>query len=531
MHSSLIYLPPEKPYLCPMLPKLPIGQQDFRKIRTSGALYVDKTQAIHRLVTEGDYYFLSRPRRFGKSLTLSVIKELFEGSRELFEGLWVEENWDWERRYPVIHFSFSSMGYKEVGLEAAIERALDRKAAEMGLELSGQGISYRFQDLLKKAAREMPVVLLIDEYDKPLIDYLDKDNLPTALAHQKILKSFYSIIKDNDANIHFLLITGVSKFSKVGVFSDLNNLRDITLSPAFSTLAGITQSELEAYFGDEMDLIAAEKEMLPATLRADIQRWYNGYSFDAKNFLYNPFSLLNFFGDRQFNNYWFASGTPTFLVKLLRERNVVQLDNIRLDAVAFNSYNLERLETYALLFQTGYLTIKSLDEFRIYTLGYPNLEVEESMMRHLFSEFRHEEVGASGPTVIDLRQALYANDLPPAIEVLDSVFQSIPHQLFLQKREAYFHSLVYLTFRLLGIYTQSEVNTARGRLDCVVQTPTHIYLFEFKLDQSAEAALEQIHSRGYADAYRQSSKEVVLVGVNFSSTHKAVEGWKAEQVE
>ena len=175
-----------------MLPKLPIGQQDFRKIRTSGALYVDKTQAIHRLVTEGDYYFLSRPRRFGKSLTLSVIKELFEGSRELFEGLWVEENWDWERRYPVIHFSFSSMGYKEVGLEAAIERALDRKAAEMGLELSGQGISYRFQDLLKKAAREMPVVLLIDEYDKPLIDNLD--NLPEALLIREILKNFYTVI-------------------------------------------------------------------------------------------------------------------------------------------------------------------------------------------------------------------------------------------------------------------------------------------------------------------------------------------------
>lgn len=199
--------------------------------------------------------------------------------------------------------------------------------------------------------------------------------------------------------------------------------------------------------------------------------------------------------------------------------------------MAFNSYDLERLETYALLFQTGYLTIKSLDEFRIYTLGYPNLEVEESMMRHLFSEFRHEEVGASGPTVIDLRQALYANDLPRAMEVLDTVFQAIPHQLFLQKREAYFHSLIYLAFRLLGIYTQAEVNTARGRLDCIVHTPTHIYLFEFKLDQSAEAALKQIRSRGYADAYRQSGREVVAVGVNFSSEQKAVEAWTAERME
>lgn len=509
-----------------MLPKLPIGQQDFRGIREDQYLYVDKTHIIHQLITSGKYYFLSRPRRFGKSLTLSAIKELFLGSRELFKGLWIEDKWNWEKRYPVIHFSFSSMGYKEVGLEPAIARTLDMKAEEMGIELAGEGISFRFQDFIKKAARERPVVLLIDEYDKPLIDYLDKENLPTALAHQKILKSFYSIVKDNDAHIRFLLITGVSKFSKVGVFSDLNNLRDITLAPAYSTLAGITQQELEVYFGEEMDLIAEEKGLTPGKLRADIQRWYNGYSFDTKDLLYNPFSLLNFFSDRQFKNYWFATGTPTFLVKLLRERNVVKLDKIQADAAAFNSYDLERLETYALLFQTGYLTIKSKDEFRIYTLGYPNLEVEESMMRHLYGEFRHEQIGDSGPTVINLRRALYANDLQTAMDVLDSVFQSIPHQLFIKEREVYFQSLLYLTFRLLGLYTQAEVNTARGRIDCVVHTPTHIYIFEFKLDRSAEEALEQIHTRGYTAPYEQSGKEVLAVGVNFSSEHKAIEDWK-----
>ena len=517
-------------YLRAMLPKLPIGQQDFRKLRSSGALYVDKTALIYQLVTEGDYYFLSRPRRFGKSLTLSVVKELFLGNKDLFEGLWIADHWDWDHWHPVIHLSFSSMGYKEVGLEKAIERTLDMKAAEMGIELSGEGISFRFQDFIKKAARERPVVLLIDEYDKPLIDYLDKENLPTALAHQKILKSFYSIVKDNDAHIRFLLITGVSKFSKVGVFSDLNNLRDISLAPAYSTLAGITQQELETYFGEEMDIIAKEKGLPPAKLRADIQRWYNGYSFDTKDLLYNPFSLLNFFSDRQFKNYWFATGTPTFLVKLLRERNVVKLDSIQVDAAAFNSYDLERLETYALLFQTGYLTIKSRDEFRIYTLGYPNLEVEESMMRRLYGEFRHEQIGDSGPTVINLRQALFANDLPTAMHVLNSVFQSIPHQLFIKEREVYFHSLLYLTFRLLGLYTQAEVNTARSRIDCVVHTPTHIYIFEFKLDRSAEEALEQINTQGYAAPYQQGGKEVVAIGVNFNSERKAVEDWKTAVV-
>lgn len=515
-----------------MLPKLPIGQQDFRGIREGKYLYVDKTEDIHRLVTGGKYYFLSRPRRFGKSLTLSVIRELFEGSRELFKELWVEEHWDWAVRRPVIHFSFSSMGYKEVGLEAAIERALDKKAAEMGMELSGQGISYRFQDLLRKAAQENPVVLLIDEYDKPLIDYLDKDNLPTALAHQKILKSFYSIIKDNDAHIHFLLITGVSKFSKVGVFSDLNNLRDITLSPAFSTLAGITQEELECYFGEEMGLIADEKGISPESLRADIQRWYNGYSFDAKNFLYNPFSLLNFFGDRQFNNYWFASGTPTFLVNLLRERFFYNFEQVEVGASAFESYNLEKLETVPLLFQTGYLTIKAYDpQLLLYTLDYPNREVKDSMLQHLIGAFRHGEASTSTPAVVRLYKAFLNDDLPAAIELIDSLFQTIPYQLFIEAKENFYHALVHLLFTYLGQYMQSEVSVSRGRLDAVVQTDTHIYLFEFKLNQSAGAALEQVRSRGYADAYRQSGREVVAVGVNFSSERKAVEAWKAERLK
>ncbi|MCO6489416.1 MAG: ATP-binding protein, partial [Phaeodactylibacter sp.] len=506
-------------------------QQDFRKLRTSGALYIDKTEAIHRLVTEGDYYFLSRPRRFGKSLTLSVIRELFEGSRELFEGLWVEQYWDWQRRHPVVHIAFNEMDYKHQSLHEALKKTLRREARNREVELEGQSAPELFKSLLVQLSEKHGrVALLIDEYDKPLIDYLDKENISQALENQQTLKSFYSIIKSSDAYIHFLLITGVSKFSKVGVFSDLNNLLDISLHPRYSTLAGITEQELESYFGPAID--EHEAATGQRGLRQRIKEWYNGYSFfNGGQKVYNPFSLLSFFSGWDFQNFWFASGTPTFLVRLLRERNVVQLDKIRLDAVAFNSYDLERLETYALLFQTGYLTIKSLDEFRIYTLGYPNLEVEESMMRHLFSEFRHEEVGASGPTVIDLRQALYANDLPRAMEVLDTVFQAIPHQLFLQKREAYFHSLIYLAFRLLGIYTQAEVNTARGRLDCIVHTPTHIYLFEFKLDQSAEAALKQIRSRGYADAYRQSGREVVAVGVNFSSEQKAVEAWTAERME
>ncbi|MCO6477881.1 MAG: AAA family ATPase [Phaeodactylibacter sp.] len=513
-----------------MLPKLPIGQQDFRGIAEKGYLYVDKTRLIHRLATSGKYYFLSRPRRFGKSLTLSVIKELFSGSRELFKGLWVENHWDWSTRLPAIHLSFGSMGYKEVGLEAAIERTLDMKASEMGIELEGEGISHRFQDFLKKAARKGPVVLLIDEYDKPLIDYLEKDSLSTALAHQKILKSFYSIIKDNDAHIHFLLITGVSKFSKVGVFSDLNNLLDISLHPNYATLTGITEEELEAYFGPAIDQYEAEHGS--SGLRQKIQEWYNGYSFDDGSLkVYNPFSLLSFFSGWSFKNFWFASGTPTFLINLLRERYFYDFEQVEAGVSAFESYNLEKLETVPLLFQTGYLTIKEYDpDLLLYTLDYPNREVKDSMLQHLIGAFRHGDVFESTPAVVRLYKAFLNNDLPAVMELINDLFQTIPYQLFAEARENLYHALIHLLFTYLGQYMQSEVSVLRGRLDAVVQTASHIYIFEFKLDESAKAALVQIRQKDYATPYRISGKQVVAVGVNFSSEHKAINDWEVAEL-
>ena len=506
--------------------KLPIGLQDFRGLRQDGYLYVDKTRHIHRLITEGKYYFLSRPRRFGKSLLLSAIKEVFLCSRWLFEGLWIEEEWDWSQRFPVVHVSFSLLDYQGRGLEQALLDMLADIAGQYGIRLEGDTIKSRFHQLLVDLhAQHGPVVLLIDEYDKPLIDYLDKESLPTALAHQKLLKSFYSVLKDSDAHLRLLFITGVSKFSRVGVFSDLNNLRDITFSPVYNTITGITQDELEAYFGQEMDAIAEAQAHLPATLRAAIKTWYNGYSWDGLAFVYNPFSLLSYFADRQFQNFWFTTGTPTFLIKLLKERDFVQLENLVVDASVFESYTLENLEARSLLFQTGYLTIKSVDEFQIFTLGYPNKEVEESMLRHLFGSYRHEEPATSGPTAVQLRHAFYANDIERVMVTLNSVFQSVPHQIFISGREAYFHSLVYLTFKMLGMYAQSEVNTASGRVDCVVQTPTHVYLLEFKLDHPAAEGLQQIVDKDYAAPYRALGKKVTGVGVRFGSAEKQVVEW------
>ncbi|MEZ5039077.1 MAG: AAA family ATPase [Saprospiraceae bacterium] len=360
---------------------LPIGIQSFREIREKGYLYVDKTAEIFNLIESGKYHFLSRPRRFGKSLTLSTISELFSGSRELFKNLWIDEHWSWEQIQPVIHFSFSSIGYKTAGLEQALQNMLNAEAAKNGIVLKAKGYDQKFKELLEKLSAKGQVVLLIDEYDKPMIDYLDEKE--TALGNQQILKAFYSIIKDADPFISFLLITGVSKFSKVSIFSELNNLKDITIHPKFSTLVGYTQKEVEQYFSSWTEELMGEYEINEQELIQRIRSWYNGYSWDGKHFVYNPFSILSFFDTGQFQNYWFSTGTPTFLIKLLKERMVYETGETEVGQVAFDGFDLENIDTISLLFQTGYLTIKAIAPLGLYKLDYPNKEVKDSMLQYL----------------------------------------------------------------------------------------------------------------------------------------------------
>ena len=304
--------------------KYPIGIQDFRKIREEDYVYVDKTKIIHQLLMRGSYYFLSRPRRFGKSLLLSTINEIFSGSRELFKGLWIENNWDWDKKLPIIHLKFSKSDYQELGLRQALINELDKSAVKLNIVLSRPTLKERFEELIVKASVLGKVVLLIDEYDKPIIDYLEQPE--KANENRDILKQFYSIIKDSDPFIRFLLITGVSQFTKVSIFSDLNNLTDITLRSPFNTLLGITQNEVEEYFSDELAHIAQRDELNTETLMEKIKTWYNGYSWDAKETVYNPFSLLNFIQYGQFDNYWFSTGTPTFLVNIIRQQGKFILD-------------------------------------------------------------------------------------------------------------------------------------------------------------------------------------------------------------
>ncbi|MBE2207970.1 MAG: ATP-binding protein [Saprospiraceae bacterium] len=510
---------------------LPIGIQTFREIRQRDYLYVDKTPQIHRLISSGKYFFLSRPRRFGKSLTLSTIREIYSGNRDLFEGLWIEDQWDWTKVRPVIHIQFNSIGYFSNGLENALNEALNQEAERYGLVLSASSYDQRFFELIKKlSSTQGKVVLLIDEYDKPLIDYLEKDQLPTAFEHQRILKNFYSIIKSADPYLEFLLITGVSKFSKVSVFSDLNNLNDITIDDNYSDLVGYTQDELESTFTQWIDhCLQKMKSFSKDTLLANIKNWYDGYTWDGEVHVYNPFSILNFFSKSSFQDYWFKTGTPTFLIHKIKEAGHFNFNDLKVSGLIFESYSLDNLETRSLLFQTGYLTIKSIDYTRgIYTLGYPNREVEQAMTGHLLSALLHRAAPETVAPVLQLEEAFFANDLARVVVVINAMLKDVPSHLLDEKGEHFYHALVHLHFRYLGLFIQSEVHTSDGRMDAVVHTPTHIYLLEFKINQSAEAALEQIHRKGYADKFRLENKTLIGVGINFDTAKRNVSDW-AEQ--
>ncbi|EIJ36808.1 ATP-binding protein [Thiothrix nivea] len=516
-----------------MLQKLPIGLQTFDKIRAEDYLYVDKTQYLYDLITlTGGYYFLSRPRRFGKSLTLSTLKAIFNGAKELFDGLWIQKHYDWEKSYPVVHLQMAKLDYQALGLDAALQRALHEAAAQYAIELTAPTLKTLFAELLEKlAATQGQVVLLVDEYDKPLIDYLD--DIEQAKTNQQILKNFYSVIKDSDPYLRFLLITGVSKFSKVSIFSDLNNLLDISRHPRFATMLGYTQAELEHYFAERIEPLAQQKNLERDTLLEKIRHYYNGYRWDVDQpSLYNPYSILSFMETGRFHNFWFETGTPTFLIRLMRRDGLYDLSQLEVNGHSFISYDIEHLQAIPILFQTGYLTIKSEDEYGLYRLDYPNAEVKESLLQYLISDLRFENNAAlNTPLVVHLHKAFQANDLERVITIIKSIFKKIPSHIFIKEAEAYYHSLIYLVFFYLGQYSEAEVNDSTGRIDCVVKTSTHIYIIEFKLGQSADAALKQIRDKNYAGAYLADPREKVLIGINFSSQEKTVDDWRFESLQ
>jgi Predicted AAA-ATPase/PD-(D/E)XK nuclease superfamily len=504
-----------------MIQKYPVGLQDFGKIRTENFLYVDKTEFVYKMADVGGYYFLSRPRRFGKSLFISTLESLFLAKRELFKGLFIEDKWNWEKTNPIIRISFSNIGHKEKGLYRAIDDQLNRIAESYGIVFQDDVISGKFKELIEKlSASRGKVVVLIDEYDKPIIDYLG-DQTDKAIENRDILKSFYSILKDADPYLKLVFITGVSKFSRVSIFSDLNNLDDITIDHRFGGCCGITQQELEENFTEE----------LKDFNKQDIKSWYNGYTWDNEVSVYNPFSLLNFFTKRKFNNYWFETGTPTFLIKLAENEHYFDFEEVEISTTALSAYDIQKLQLIPLMFQTGYLTIKSYDEIGdVYTLTYPNKEVRKAYIENLIAAFSHANLGYGVVYVNKMRQFLDRGEVDKIEGILNTIFKSLPYELWQKENEHFYHAIIHLTFSLLGVYVQSEVQTLDGRMDALIRMKDYIYCIEFKLDKSADEAIKQIKDKGYLEPFAHEDKKRIAIGLNFSTSTKKVEALKWEEI-
>ncbi len=370
---------------------LPIGIQDLTEIRERNCVYVDKTQLIHQLVTEGKHYFFSRPRRFGKSLLVSTLKELYSGNKSIFEGLWIENNWDWTKKHPVIHFSFDDMTYHQVGINQAITDEINRISKSFDIEIDARFGPHNHKGNLKNLIEKVSgkygkVVFLVDEYDKPILDFLETHTMDSAKVNQDVLREFYGVLKNADSHLEFVFITGISKFSKVSLFSHLNNLKDITLSEKYSTIVGYTQEELELYFDDYLTEIEIKLQTTREILLGTMREWYNGFSWDGINSVYNPFGTLNFLSNKVFRNFWFSTGSPRFLVEKMKKETYSHIENLVVDNTSLDSYDLDNIKMISLLFETGNLTIKELDPYTgEMILNYPNKEVRESMNQILIN--------------------------------------------------------------------------------------------------------------------------------------------------
>jgi len=512
-----------------MLKRLPIGTQEFEKLITKNLIYIDKTAFIYELITSGSIYFLSRPRRFGKSLLISTLEALFSGKKDLFNGLWIQKNTDYAFPiYPVIKIDFSQIDTKTPEtFTSDLKKILKEQAERYQIQLEDAGLSMMFRQLIQQVARINNVVVLIDEYDKPLIDHLGKD-IAIAMENREILKTFYGILKGQDANLQFVLLTGVSKFSKVGIFSGLNQLNDITMDSQFAGMLGYTQTELEYYFKDHINELSDQLSQSKTDILCNIRDWYNGYQFsdDDKIKVYNPFSTLNLFYKNRFAPHWFESGTPTFLIDLIKNQqyDITVLEEYAVEVDMFSVYELEKINILPILVQTGYLTIKNKSG-EIYTLGYPNYEVKNGFISYLSTSLslKPNEFRSS---ILQLVAAINKNDMDTFFDITKQIFLEIPYDIQL-KEEKYYQSLWYLIIKMIGLKAAAEYKTNRGRVDMVVETTHSVYIFELKINKTPDDALAQIRKKGYADEFLNSNKTVYWIGVNFDLTIKNIESWKS----
>ncbi|MDE7377702.1 MAG: ATP-binding protein [Paraprevotella sp.] len=514
--------------------KYPVGIQNFEKLRQEGYYYVDKTALVYRLANTGNYYFLSRPRRFGKSLLLSTLEAYFQGKRDLFEGLAMEKLESQWTEYPVIHFDLNAKYYvSEQSLLEILNQYLELYEALYGDEKKERSPEERFAYVIRRAYEKTGnrVVILVDEYDKPMLQTIGKPELQE--VYRGILKAFYGVLKSMDGHIRFAFLTGVTMFGKVSVFSDLNNLIDLSLRREYVDICGITEQELLDGFEPDIRSLAEANQMTYEDTLTKLRTDYDGYHFcENSPGLYNPFSLLNTFISNEFGSYWFATGTPTYLVELLKlhHYNLHQLSQEETTAEVLNSVDSLDTSPIPVIYQSGYLTIKEYDkEFGIYRLGFPNREVEEGFIKFLFPFYTSIQESKTnfeiGRFVTDVRKGDYDGFL----RRLQSLLADTSYEQIKREQEVHYQNVLFIITKLMGFYVKAEYHTSHGRVDLVLQTDRYIYVMEFKLDGTAEEALKQINDKGYAAPFAVDRRTLYKIGVNFSSETRNIERWIVEE--
>ncbi|MDR0337282.1 MAG: ATP-binding protein [Planctomycetaceae bacterium] len=520
--------------------KLPIGVQDFEKLRSGNNVYVDKTSYIYQLVTTDAPYFLSRPRRFGKSLFLSTLKAYFLGKKELFHGLALaklEREW---LNYPVFYLDLNKAAYQnEQTLNDVLDELLKQYETEWEVTNIAARLSLRFDNLIRTASKKTgrKVVVLIDEYDKPLVNTLDNTEVNQSMRN--ILKGFYGVLKSADAYLRFVFLTGVTKFSKVSVFSDLNHLKDISLNRHYAGICGITEKELIHYFEPEIQLLSEQVHLSYDETLAKLRKHYNGYRFcEDIETMYNPFSLLNTFDAGNFHNYWYATGTPTFLAKMLKENDfdIPDLENnVHVSVADITDYKIGANNPIPILYQSGYLTIRDYhtefeDEL---ILGFPNEEVKYGFLRELLPVYAPQYTIHQKFSAVSFLSTLRAGNIHGFMETLRAFYSSIPYDLMKKetKNERYYQFVFYLLVTLMGQFVQTEVKHALGRADAVIKMSDTIFVFEFKMANhgTVEEALAQIDSKEYLIPYKVDGRKLVKIGAVFSEKERTLDRWKIEQ--
>ena len=509
--------------------KYPIGIQGFEKIRKDGYVYVDKTAYVYQMATEGCYYFLSRPRRFGKSLLISTLEAYFNGRKDLFEGLAIAEMETEWKSYPVLHLDLNTRKYdSKEALTLELGRHLEMWEREYGDEFSERATEERFLQIIKKAYEKtgMRVVILVDEYDKPMLQAIGNDKLQA--EYRSTLKAFYSVLKTCDQYIQFAFLTGVTKFGKVSVFSDLNNLNDLSMDRCYVGVCGITETELPKYFDESVALLASKNDMDKEACYAQLKYMYDGYHFYPNTEgVYNPFSVLNTLLKGSFGTYWFETGTPTFLVELLKKHkySLEQLEKVQTSADVLNSIDAMSDNPVPVIYQAGYLTITGYDSrFKLYKLGFPNKEVEEGFMQYLLP-FYSSYTSVEAPFQISqFIREIEDGETGKFLVRLNSFFADTPYEL-VKDLENHYQNVLFILSKLCGFYVMAEYHTSAGRIDMVLKTDKYVYVMEFKLDGTAEDALKQIEQKDYTLPFTVEDRQVVKIGLNFSNQTRNIEKW------